>query len=884
MTAAFALGIAGLGTIQASKNALKTEATATAGTYTYDFVSAFSTYASSWDTSYTSHTISSTDLGTGLPSASIAFGAVNKSTSTLTTAPVAKSSSNTFTLSESGFQITAVEVGFVQWGSKSQTAQVYIDGSASKLYNSSLTFASSKATTGSLAITSNGVTAIHFDTTNASNQVGYSYLKITIGNLVVSPKVTVSKQTLSLPIGGAADSSITATATNFSGTVNWTVASSDETAATASISSSGVITVTPSATLSSAKSSTLTVTAAYSTETATASIALNVGQSFAKITTLDSLVPGSQIIFQDSSSSYVAGSIQGSYDRNSVSLSGGTDTLYSDPSTGIFTVGIGATKGTYTLHDSNGYLYATVSGSYNDLLSKTTLDTDCYWTISVSSGVASFVSTSSTANGYYIGVTATKTGIYSTAHSGSIYQIASSNALSSITIAGTPVQQTANTTFDSTGLTVTATFSDSSTWDVTNWVTWTPTTIASETTVATASFTFAGITKTSDVTVSVKTTTLSSIAITTSPTTTRYNLNDSFDTTGLVITATYSDSSTLDVTNLATLNPANGSTLSTAGTTQVTATYLGKTASFNIVVDPLHFTSLGFSSATDGFVASTIAGAAQTYTIAKDSQRWTLGVTGSSSSLNVYAPSAQTISGTSYFPEQIGNSTNAASTITLRSGLIKGATNSEVKITKVQANFIGASSTSAATVSCTVGSTTASSTVALSGSSAITAAKFYFDSGAYGHITINLSGIAKGIKIINILVTGEADSSDTGKAYAFAHDVEMADSCTTSTISTVYSNLKTAYDALSATAQGIADAIKIDDWADGSASIATADRCSVSEKMAAMKIRAGAGSGAFRFSAMTEDNKSSLIYTISLLGAAAFGAFFFLAKKKKHNA
>ena len=98
------------------------------------------------------------------------------------------------------------------------------------------------------------------------------------------------------------------------------------------------------------------------------------------------------------------------------------------------------------------------------------------------------------------------------------------------------------------------------------------------------------------------------------------------------------------------------------------------------------------------------------------------------------------------------------------------------------------------------------------------------------------------------LATPVAVMVGTGKGAE--HDVEMADSCTTSTISTVYSNLKTAYDALSATAQGIADAIKIDDWADGSASIATADRCSVSEKMAAMKIRAGAGSGAFRFSAM----------------------------------
>jgi hypothetical protein len=578
---------------------------------------------------------------------------------------------------------------------------------------------------------------------------------------------------------------------------------------------------------------------------------------------------------------HTLGSTQGTFDRDSVQLSGGTDSLYSNPNTAIFTVGIGTTKNTFSLHDSNGYLYSTVSGSYNDLLSKASVDSDCYWTIAISSGAASIVSTSSTANGYYLGVTSTKAAIYTASHSGGIYKLPGSNVLSKIEIAGTPAEQTAETAFDATGLTVTATFADNSTWNVTDWVTWSPTTVASGAVSETASFAFGGVTKTADVTISVKTVTLSSISVTTLPTTTRYNLNNAFDNTGLVVTATYSDGSTLDVTNSVTLNPANGTALATAGTTTVTVTYLEKTTTFDVVVDKANFTALAFSSATDGFVSSTTAGASQTYTIAKDSQRWTLSTTGSVAAFNVYAPATQTINGTAYFPEQIGNSTNAATTITLRSGIIKGATNSEVKITKVQANFIGASATSAATISCSVGSSTASNAVSLSGSASITSAKFYFDSGAYGHVSINLTGITKGIKLVSVLVTGEADTSDTGKAYAFAHDVEMADGCTAGTISTVYSNLKQAYDALGTTAQGIADTIKIDDWANGSSSIATADRCTVSEKLASMKVRAGSGNGASKIFSDSGDGQGLALLGISALSLLAAGAFFVFRKKKQ---
>ena len=55
---------------------------------------------------------------------------------------------------------------------------------------------------------------------------------------------------------------------------------------------------------------------------------------------------------------------------------------------------------------------------------------------------------------------------------------------------------------------------------------------------------------------------LSSIAITTEPTKTTYSEGETFDPTGMVVTATYNDNSTEDVTSLCTFSPATALTLS----------------------------------------------------------------------------------------------------------------------------------------------------------------------------------------------------------------------------------------------------------------------------------------------------------------------------------
>lgn len=70
----------------------------------------------------------------------------------------------------------------------------------------------------------------------------------------------------------------------------------------------------------------------------------------------------------------------------------------------------------------------------------------------------------------------------------------------------------------------------------------------------------------------------------TSPTKTEYNQGDTLDLTGLVVTATYTDGTTEDVTSQCTFNPADGSVLTEAGTIPISITFGAFTASVNITV------------------------------------------------------------------------------------------------------------------------------------------------------------------------------------------------------------------------------------------------------------------------------------------------------------
>lgn len=162
-------------------------------------------------------------------------------------------------------------------------------------------------------------------------------------------------------------------------------------------------------------------------------------------------------------------------------------------------------------------------------------------------------------------------------------------ALSSIAVTTPPTKteyQVGDTTLDTTGAVVTATYADGSTEDVTDQCQFSPLD-ATTTGTKTITVTYQGKTDTFEVTVvAVSTKTLSSIAVTTQPTKTTYSIGESFDPTGMVVTATYSDSSEDIVTNQCT---PSGFDSSTAGTCTVIVTYeeggVTKTDSFDVTIE-----------------------------------------------------------------------------------------------------------------------------------------------------------------------------------------------------------------------------------------------------------------------------------------------------------
>lgn len=100
--------------------------------------------------------------------------------------------------------------------------------------------------------------------------------------------------------------------------------------------------------------------------------------------------------------------------------------------------------------------------------------------------------------------------------------------------------------FDPTGMVVTATFADDTTADVTEDCTFSPETMAAGTQSVTITYVRAGVTKTAAVAVAVRT--LDHITVTTPPSKTAYKYGETFQPTGMVVTAYYTDETSRTVT------------------------------------------------------------------------------------------------------------------------------------------------------------------------------------------------------------------------------------------------------------------------------------------------------------------------------------------------
>lgn len=74
------------------------------------------------------------------------------------------------------------------------------------------------------------------------------------------------------------------------------------------------------------------------------------------------------------------------------------------------------------------------------------------------------------------------------------------------------------------------------------------------------------------------------LAITSQPTTTQYIVGDTLNLSGMVVTATRRNGTSVNVTSSCTFSPANGSSLSSSGTKTITITYNGKSITTSVSV------------------------------------------------------------------------------------------------------------------------------------------------------------------------------------------------------------------------------------------------------------------------------------------------------------
>ena len=151
-------------------------------------------------------------------------------------------------------------------------------------------------------------------------------------------------------------------------------------------------------------------------------------------------------------------------------------------------------------------------------------------------------------------------------------------------------------TFDPTGLTLTAHYSNGTTQPVNIAdVTWTP---AGELTADTTKITITYQDKTAEVPVTVQKVEIDELTVSEGPTKTVYFVGDTFEIAGLTLTAHYSNGTTQPV-NIADVTWSANADFSTAGEKTITVSYQGKSQTFTVTVKEPKVVSIALSGWTD---------------------------------------------------------------------------------------------------------------------------------------------------------------------------------------------------------------------------------------------------------------------------------------------
>lgn len=235
-------------------------------------------------------------------------------------------------------------------------------------------------------------------------------------------------------------------------------------------------------------------------------------------------------------------------------------------------VRIELTNKTTSYYVGDTYIYPTITAYYDDQSNHEVLPGDC----EISGNDLSVPGTRTVTISY------TEAGVECSAS----YDITvTTSSLISIAVTGAQVQFSVGDTF-TTGdsFRVTATYAGGATANVTAHVSVDSTNVnmaRTGTYTVNVSYSEGGTTANTSYQITVGSVTLSSISIKTAPTKLSYYVGDTFDPTGVVLLATYSDTSTSDVTSGFTYSPSGALA---AGNTTITFSYGGKTCTQTITL------------------------------------------------------------------------------------------------------------------------------------------------------------------------------------------------------------------------------------------------------------------------------------------------------------
>ncbi len=459
---------------------------------------------------------------------------------------------------------------------------------------------SSIATVSGGTVTPVGVGQTTITATSTRNASIKGTATITVTNNPVSvTSVSLNKSTENITVGNTTTLTATVLPANASNkAVSW---SSSNTSVASINSTTGLITGVAEGT------STITVTTADGNKTATCSltVALPSGQdTYTKVTSISDISASYQYVFGTESSGY----------HYSGTETWGLTALPNVQSPLIYSLSvINENLKTFTaktnISGTDYYLTVPTSNAWTMTADSSTLLLGTTYGSEDASAVAN--SGTPTRHIRQNGTSGLRSYASATGIIAYFYKVQkSSKTLTSINVSGTPTKTSyyAGESFSPAGISVMATYSDSSTLDVTASCTFSPNPLTADTTSVTVSYTDSSGTKTSIINgITVQANNLEHISIKTHATNTTFPLGSAFSSSGLIITATYESGTTNDLTTGFEVSAVDTSVL---GQQTVDISYGGQTTSYNVTItnQGASVSSGSGGYATDLFISEYIEG------------------------------------------------------------------------------------------------------------------------------------------------------------------------------------------------------------------------------------------------------------------------------------